>query len=158
MLFENDNHNHPGNTVSGEVRLFEEKVRDRAVNCNESTQTVIDHYLTNVSDHAVARLPKFKHIKRNIQNQCGKNDLRKIPQDQTFDTIPDKLAKTKRNSQCLQFDSGPGNDRVIIFSSPEQLKLLENWEQLLVDGTFKVSTISLLLFIIVGKINLLGYA
>ena len=43
ILHENNDHNHLGNAVSSEVRLFEEKIRDRAVNYNESTQTVIDN-------------------------------------------------------------------------------------------------------------------
>ncbi|CAF4035749.1 unnamed protein product, partial [Rotaria sp. Silwood1] len=34
-----------------------------AVNYNESTQTVIDNCLNNLSDNTVARIPKFKHIK-----------------------------------------------------------------------------------------------
>ncbi|CAF4548075.1 unnamed protein product [Rotaria socialis] len=45
----------------------------------------------------------------------------------------------KRNTVFLRYDSGSGNDRIIIFSSTEQLQLLENGEELLVDGTFKVS-------------------
>ncbi|CAF4553019.1 unnamed protein product, partial [Didymodactylos carnosus] len=71
---------------------------------------------------------------------CAKNDLPKIPHDKTFDQIPDKLATTKRNSKFLQFDSGPGNGRLLIFSSVDQLQLLDNCEELLVDGTFKVTS------------------
>jgi hypothetical protein len=41
--------------------------------------------------------------------------------DRTFEKIPDKLAITKTNNQFLQYDSGPGDDRIIIFSSLEQL-------------------------------------
>ena len=78
LLFENDNHNHLGNAVSPKIRIFEEKIRDRAITCNENTQVVINTCLTNLSDHAVARLPNFKHIKRNIQHQRVKNDLHMI--------------------------------------------------------------------------------
>ncbi|CAF2946756.1 unnamed protein product [Rotaria sp. Silwood2] len=66
LLYENDNHNHSGNAVSVEIRIFEEKVRDRAINSNETTQAVIDNCLTNLSDYAVARLPDFKHINLRI--------------------------------------------------------------------------------------------
>ncbi|CAF1451598.1 unnamed protein product [Rotaria magnacalcarata] len=110
FLYENDNHNHNGNAFSIEIRLFEEKVHDRATNSNETTQAVIDNCLTNLSDHAVARLPEFKHIKRNIQNQRGQNNLPKITHDKTFDRIPAQLTTTKRNTAFLQYDSGPGND------------------------------------------------
>lgn len=98
-----------------------------------------------MSDHAVARLPAFKHIKRNIQHHRVKNDLPKIPHDTAFEKIPDKLSTTKRNNKFLQYDSGPGNDRIIIFSSVEQLKILEGCDQLLVDGTFKVSVFLVIL-------------
>ncbi|CAF3126501.1 unnamed protein product [Rotaria socialis] len=120
LLHENDSHNHP------------------ALNSNEATQNVIDYCLTNLSDHAVARVPDFKHVKRNIRNHRVKKDLPEIPHDKTFNVIPDKLTTTKRNSLFLQFDSDPGNDRIIIFALAEQLQLLESGEQLLVDGTFKV--------------------
>ena len=63
VLHETNNHSHLGNAVSSEIRIFEEKIRDRAVNYNESTQTVIDNCLINLSDNAVARIPNFKHIK-----------------------------------------------------------------------------------------------
>ncbi|CAF4297785.1 unnamed protein product [Rotaria magnacalcarata] len=120
LLHENDNHIHPGNPVSTEIRIFEEKIRHRALNSNEATQNVIDYCLTNLSDNAVAHLPEISH-------------------DKTFNLIPDKLTTTKRNSLFLQFDSGSGNDRIIIFASAEQLQILENCEQLLVDGTFKLT-------------------
>ena len=116
ILHENNDHNHCGNAVSGEVRLFEEKIRDHAVSYNESTQTVIDNCLDNLSDDTVARIPKFKHIKRNIQNLRNKNNLPNIPQDKIFDRTPDILAQTKRNDKFLQFDSVSGNQ---IFSSHE---------------------------------------
>ena len=62
ILHENDDHNHLVNGVSNEVRLFEEKIRNRAVNYNESTQTLTDNCLDKLSDDTVARIPKFKHI------------------------------------------------------------------------------------------------
>ncbi|CAF1333805.1 unnamed protein product [Rotaria sordida] len=130
LLYENDNHNHSGNAVSIEIRILEGKVCDRAINSNEATKAVIDNCLTNLSDYAVARLPDFKHIKRNIQNRHEQNDLPKISHDKTFNQILNKLATTKRNTTFLQYNSGPDNDRIVIFSSPEKLELLENCEQL----------------------------
>ena len=124
---------------------LKKKNRDRAVYYNESTQTVIDNRLDNLSDDTVARIPKFKHIKTNIQNLRHKHSLPNIPQEKTFDRISDILAQTKRNDKFLEYDSGSGNDRFIIFSSHEQLQLLDNGEQLLVDGTFKVGIFSPLL-------------
>ncbi|CAF1639254.1 unnamed protein product, partial [Didymodactylos carnosus] len=58
--------------------------------------------------------------------RCNNNDLPTIPHDKTFEEIPDKLCVTLRNNQFLQFDAGPGSELIIIFSSNEQLRLLED--------------------------------
>ena len=88
MIFrENNDHDHLVNAVLSEVQLFEEKIRDPVVNYNESTHAVIDNCLDNLSDDTVARIPKFKHIKKNIQNLRHKNNLR-------FDAFGEYLGKS----------------------------------------------------------------
>lgn len=124
--------------MASEIRLFEEKIRDRAINCHESTQTIINKCISDLSDNAVARLPAFKHVKRNIQHYRTQIDLPTIPHDKSFVNIPDLLSLTQRNDQFLRYDSGPGNDRIIIFSSNDQLQLIQTCQDFLVDGTFKV--------------------
>ncbi|CAF2090872.1 unnamed protein product [Rotaria magnacalcarata] len=88
----------------------------------------LEHVLS-VSTHVFISSPQVEQS----------SNLPEISHDKTFNLIPDKLTTTKRNSLFLQFDSGSGNDRIIIFASAEQLQILENCEQLLVDGTFKVT-------------------
>ncbi|CAF3321274.1 unnamed protein product [Rotaria socialis] len=79
ILLENNDHNHPASAVNNEVRLFQDKLRSRAVTTTESTQHIMDNCLNNVSDQMVARLPNLKYIKRNIQRQRQKKDLPQIP-------------------------------------------------------------------------------
>jgi hypothetical protein len=138
VLHETGVHNHPANAANSEVRLFQDKIRSRAINTNESTQNVIDNCLRNVTDQMVARLPNFKYIKRNIQRQRQQNDLPKLPLDKNFNIIPTTLTTTFKNEKFLQFDSGPGDNRLLIFASINQLKILEGTEEILIDGTFKV--------------------
>ncbi|CAF1321107.1 unnamed protein product [Didymodactylos carnosus] len=116
ILYESDNHNHFGNVVSSDIRRFEENARFHALNTNEGTQSILDNRLRNLL-----------------------NGLPTIPHDKTFEKIPDKLCVTLRNNQLLQFDTGPGSDRIIIFSSNRQLRLLEDTKHILVDGTFRVT-------------------
>ena len=141
ILFENNEHNHPASAVTNEVKLFQEKIRSRAANTTESTQRVIDQCLNSVSDQMVARLPNFKYIKRNIQRQRQKNDLPQIPHDKNFTMIPTLLTVTNRNDKFLQFDSGPGDDRLVIFASNDGLTILSDCEEILIDGTFKITPI-----------------
>ena len=129
-------HNHSASAAHADLRLFQDKIPSRAMNKNESTQNVIDNCLRNVSDQMVARLPNFKYIKRNIQRQ--QNDLPQVPLDKNFNIIPAPLTTTLRNDNFLQFDSGPGDNRLLIFASINQLEILESTEEILIDGTFKV--------------------
>ncbi|CAF1014396.1 unnamed protein product [Didymodactylos carnosus] len=46
-----------------------------------------------------------------------------------------------RHDKFLQFDSGPGDNCLIIFSSNDQLKILEDTEEVFIDGTFKVTPV-----------------
>jgi hypothetical protein len=55
--------------------------------------------------------------------------------------IPIPLTTTIRQDKFLQFDSGPGDNRLVIFASMEQLKILECAEEIFIDGTFKVRII-----------------
>ncbi|CAF1227763.1 unnamed protein product [Rotaria sordida] len=139
ILHENSDHNHPANAANTEVRLFQDEVRSRAMNTNESTQNIIDNCLRNASDQMIARLPNFKNIKRNIQQQRQQNDLPKLPLDKNFNIIPPSLTTTFKNEKFLQFDSGPGNNRLLIFASINQLRILEGAEEILIDGTFKIT-------------------
>lgn len=141
ILSDASEHNHPGSAVKVEVRLFNEKIRERAVETTESTQEVIDHCLTDASDPMVARLPNFKHVKRTIQRRREINDLPKIPHDKNFTGIPTSLTVTSRGEKFLQFDSGPGDQRILIFASEKQLDIFADSDHILIDGTFKVRTL-----------------
>ncbi|CAF3321285.1 unnamed protein product [Rotaria socialis] len=55
--------------------------------------------------------------------------------------VPTSLTMKIRNDTFLQFDSEPRDHRLIIFSSPEQLKILKETEEILIDGTFKVTPV-----------------
>ena len=138
ILHEAATHNHSASAAHADIRLFQDKIRSRAMNNNESTQNVIDNCLRNVSDQMVARLPNFKYMKRNIQRQRQQNDLPQLPLDKNFNIIPAPLTTTLRNDNFLQFDSGPGDNRLLIFASINQLEILESTEEILIDGTFKV--------------------
>ncbi|CAF2842625.1 unnamed protein product [Rotaria sp. Silwood2] len=92
--------------------MFHDKIRTRVITTHEGTQCVIDDYLKDTSNEMVALLPNFKHIKRNIQRQRKKNDLPQVPQDKHFTMIPTILTITLRKDIFLQFDSGPGDNRL----------------------------------------------
>lgn len=115
--------------------------------------------MLDLSDPSIACLLVRDNIKRRIRTLRQKNQLVKEPNDPKFVSVPMALIKTVRGCQFLRCDIGPdrlfdmtndivllihihfanlGDDRILIFSSDEQLNILQNTEDFLVDGTFKV--------------------
>ncbi|CAF4467107.1 unnamed protein product, partial [Didymodactylos carnosus] len=138
----NRNGNHTTSCNSDPIKIllrkFHENVVDRAKNTQESTDTVLSQCISNLPDPARVRLPPLDHVKRTIQHHRKINDLPQIPNNVDFPCVPILLQSTKRNEIFLRVDTGPGADRILIFSSPEQISILESSDDFFIDGTFDV--------------------
>ncbi|CAF3298248.1 unnamed protein product [Rotaria socialis] len=141
------------NGTTLELRVFNELVADRAINTQETPDTIItncykskkkifslDFILSSIdiSDRSIARLPARDNIKRRIRMLRHNNQVVKEPNDPNFPSVPIQLTKTARKDQFLRCDTGPGDDRILIFASDEQVDVLQDTDEFLVDGTFKV--------------------
>ncbi|CAF3984236.1 unnamed protein product, partial [Rotaria sp. Silwood1] len=91
-----------------------------------------------LSTPARLRLPPLDHVKRTVRQHRKENNLPNIPNDVDFPSVPTILQFTKRNEIFLRIDTGPGPDRMLIFSSPEQCSILASSTEFLVDGTFDI--------------------
>ncbi|CAF1533811.1 unnamed protein product [Adineta ricciae] len=125
-----------GTTV--ELRIFNESIAHRAINTQETPDTIITNCYRGLSDPSLARLPIRDNLKRRVRMLRQKNQMVKEPNDPNFLSVPVKLTTTLRNDQFLRCDTGPGEDRILIFASDEQVDILQDAEEFLVDGTFKV--------------------
>ncbi|CAF2089247.1 unnamed protein product [Rotaria magnacalcarata] len=134
-----------------EIRVFNEQIAHRAVNTQETPDTIITNCYKDISDPSIVRLPVRDNIKRRIRMLRHNNQVVKEANDPNFPSIPIQLTKTTRNDQFLRCDTGPGDDRILIFASDEQVDILQDTEEFLIDGTFKVvPSIFYQLFIIHG--------
>ena len=84
-------------------------------------------------------MPLIHHIRRDIRRQRKRagNPL-PVPQDKDFD-IPPEYHQTTGGQQFLLFDSGHGEDRIIIFATDENIQLLAESPSWFMDGTFKTA-------------------
>ncbi|CAF1407048.1 unnamed protein product [Adineta ricciae] len=121
-----------------QLRVFNEHIAHRAVNTQETPDTIITNCYKGMADPSIARLPVRDNIKRRIRLLRQNNQIVKEPNDPNFASVPIPLTKTIRNDQFLRCDTGPGEDRILIFASDEQVDILQDTEEYLVDGTFNV--------------------
>ncbi|CAF4664599.1 unnamed protein product, partial [Rotaria sp. Silwood2] len=119
-------------------KKFREDVTDRAKCTQETTDTVLSQCISKLPDSARIRLPPLDYVKRTIQQHRKKIDLPQVPNNVDFPIIPMSLQTTKRNDNFLRIDTGPGPDRVLIFSSSEQTAILESASDFLMDGAFDI--------------------
>ncbi|CAF2047910.1 unnamed protein product [Rotaria magnacalcarata] len=124
--------------TENQVRQFSQQVTGRALNTQEDPDVIVTNCYKKLSDPSLARLPVRDNIKRRIRMLRQKNQIVKEPNDPQFQSVPTQLTLNHRQEQFLQCDTCPGDDRILIFASPEQLHVLQTSQDFLVDGTFKV--------------------
>ncbi len=93
-----------------------------------------------LSEAAKAQMPSKTRLKRTIQRARAQDEHYPAnPTDRTTLVIPQQYQQLDNGEQFLLFDSGPGHDRILIFSTGDNLHLLSQSAQWLADGTFKTA-------------------
>ncbi|CAF4586963.1 unnamed protein product [Rotaria sp. Silwood2] len=116
-----------------EVRKFNEEIAHRARNTQEIPGVIVTNCYKALSDQRIARLPIRDNIKRRIRMVRQNKNIVNAPNDPNFTSIPTSLTKTVRDDMFLRCDTGPGDARILIFASTEQLDILQSTDDFLVD-------------------------
>ncbi|CAF3739739.1 unnamed protein product [Rotaria socialis] len=130
-------HNHFPEKEQLEVREFREKVKQRAI--HETTPIPRIYYEECAkamrSNATIAALPSEREMSSGI-NKARRAITPTIPTAQLFE-IPDLYSKTLSKNSFLVVDKMiTRRQRILLFSSSEQLKMLFGAETILMDGTF----------------------
>ncbi|CAF3647620.1 unnamed protein product [Rotaria sp. Silwood1] len=132
-----DKHNHPSEKEKIEIRRFREKVKERAVNETTPIPQIYEEECAKMmlSFAAITILPSEREMNSSL-NKARRAITPSIPTTQIFD-IPEPFNKTLRNSDFVIVDKMIARQqRILLFASNEQLKMLFNAETILMDGTF----------------------
>ncbi|CAF1260079.1 unnamed protein product [Rotaria sordida] len=129
-------HNHEPSHLPGEVIASRTKMNDAAKQTGQSTHDIVADCVSRLSDHAISTLPNLQHVKRTVQRirRRHQNPL-SLPVNRDSLVIDTQYIKTARGRTFLQFDSGPIDQRILIFSTKKQLKMLKNANYIYLDGT-----------------------
>ncbi|CAF2058936.1 unnamed protein product [Rotaria magnacalcarata] len=130
-------HCHSAESEMIDVREFRENVKQRAIHETTPIQRIYDEECAKaiLSTAAIAILPSEREI-NSAFNKARRGLTPTIPTTQLFD-IPDPYTKTLKNNDFLVVDKMiTRRQRMILFLSPEQLKMLFTAETIFMDGTF----------------------
>lgn len=132
-------HNHEGNMATALSRKAVSEMKTKMAEVMATPRSSQAAVSASLDDNVLMALPKRALLNRTMQRQRqrlhitanGGIQLPPIPVDLTFD-IPDMF------TQMVLFDSGPGQNRIILMGCQELLDGLARADIWLADGTFKV--------------------
>ncbi|CAF2061252.1 unnamed protein product [Rotaria magnacalcarata] len=133
----NDDHNHPSEKETIEVRDFRENIKQRAINETTPIPRIYDEECAKakLSDTTTVILPSGREMNSAI-NKARRASTPTIPTTQLFD-IPEPFTKTLHDDDFLIVDKMiTRRQRILLFASREQLKMLLGADTILMDGTF----------------------
>jgi hypothetical protein len=130
---------HAGNVATALARKAVGAVKESMGNMNVMLSSSQASVAAGLDDHVLMALPKRATLSKALQRQRhkvaqaanGGNALPAVPTDLLF-AIPDEFM------EMVLYDSGPGDDRIILMGCMELLDGLARADVWLADGTFKV--------------------
>jgi len=136
---QNPDHTHSGNVSTALARKAVSDMKTRSVELGATPSTSQAAVIENLSNHVQMALPKRttlnralnRHRAKVVRESQGGAVHPPLPTDRTF-IMPDFCA------DLVLYDSGPGNDRVMILGCNELLDGLARAEIWIADGTFSV--------------------
>ncbi|KAK9707759.1 hypothetical protein QE152_g27644 [Popillia japonica] len=103
-----------------------------------STQGVVAEVPRGLSLASTAQLPSVSSLKKTVQRV--RNELRGAPanpRNLIELVLPENYKRTTDGELFLLFDSGPEEQRILLFSTQRNLSFMEQCDHWYADGTFK---------------------
>lgn len=132
-------HNHVAHTAQIEKRNVLHNMKQRALVCQETTQRVVSAETHMLTEAVCGQLPSIPLMKKAVQRIRSKNNEAFANPTSLLDlVIPATYSKIK-DEPFLLYDSGPVQDRLLIFSTKKNLAHMARCDHWYADGTFNTA-------------------
>lgn len=158
VVLELNSHSHEACAAEVEVALVKTKIKKRAEETLEPPTVVVNECLTDMSQASLAAVPNMSALrkiirrKRNLLLDAPTNpaDLQQLFVPECYRVYVPQPGVEENFLLC---DSGPGNDRILIFGRQSWLHHLVTSDMWFADGTFSIapSLFSQIYIILVAK-------
>lgn len=130
-------HIHIGNAVVVGKAVAMQTMKRKAEESLDRGRNVIAKLNENLPVSVAAALPKTKSLSQAIRRRRTNKNIPTAPTSLMDLIIPDDLQNIG-DVRFLLYDSGPGEGRILIFSTDRNLQLLKRADVLSMDGTFDI--------------------
>jgi hypothetical protein len=135
-----NNHNHVPDATTVPRRKVMLDIKEKATTSQATTHQVLAQATVGISQAVAGQLPSTSLIKRTIQRTRQREGRAPpCPTNLRDLVIPEEFTQSSSGEPFLLFDSGPSEDRLLIFSTRRNLQLLAQCEHWYADGTFKTA-------------------
>lgn len=129
---------HLPNATRVGVAVARDKLKRKAEETLEPPRTIISKIVRNMDSATIAAMPNEKALRRTINRKRVDKEVPSLPTSLNDLVVPEKYLKCSDGSSFLLHDSGPGDQRILIFASEDNLSYLKRSDVILMDGTFDV--------------------
>lgn len=131
-------HNHAGDAAHVEAAKTMENIRIAAKDSRDAPSYIVSAETIGLSQATSAKLPSVQSMKRTVTNVRRKENAGPaVPRSLRDIVLPVEYKQTFAGATFLAYDSGPADDRILIFATERNLQLLGRSKHWYADGTFK---------------------
>lgn len=126
------------------------KAKKLAETTRMATKEILGEAKAGQERDVLAQLPSDNALSNSVRKK-RKTDNPTVPNKLEDLILPEKYTKSAENENFLWFDSGAGNERILMFATKTNIDFLATCESIHMDGTF--STCPILfnqLYVIIG--------
>ena len=116
------------------------ELKELATRCSDNPTSLISKCTEDLTPEVTGALPSIRALTKEVQYERKKHEYPTANPTSLADLIiPAVYQETKRQETFLLHDSGPGEDRILVYSTRRNLEFLKNSRCVFGDGTFKVA-------------------
>ena len=136
-------HSHGPDPARQEVLKAVQQMKRQAEETEEAPLHIITQSVSTITDDAKTKLPTVHHLRRNVRRHCqAVNNPLPVPLNVDEIVITDRYKVTHDGQDFLLFDTGSdNNNRMLIFGTHDNIRLLETTAHWFLDGTFKTAPV-----------------
>lgn len=131
-------HCHPGNATDRPRADALRTLKTAAKNSRSKTSVLVASVLGTENSQVAVNLPTLSQLGRTV-NRVRNSENIKIPRNVKRIELSEKYTATKRGDNFLLHENGSEDDRLLIFGTKDNLRVLKNCSTIHCDGTFYVS-------------------
>lgn len=133
-------HNHAGNAAFVKKEMAVNQLKRTALESNEAPQLLIANMASGVSAPVAVCLPPVDSLKRIVRRvRQGEDGHPPNPSNRKDFVLADNYKLSEKKEMFLAFDSGHVDDRMLVFATSGNLKILARSKHWFCDGTFDAS-------------------